>query len=79
MEWTQSGSETFQVRKELFQNQKKYIENEIEVLNRMLDMIKFKCWYYEESIRLGDEQAVQVKIPNNLPDDIKQNYDNSYQ
>ena len=30
------------------------LEAEIERMNRVLDMLRFKCWYYEQAIRDGN-------------------------
>ena len=31
------------------------MESEIAKMNRALDMLKFKCWYYEQAIQDGGE------------------------
>ena len=58
------GSSTYTKRKELFENQKKQVEKEINELNQTLDMLNFKCWYYSEVIKDGNED--RVKIPNDI-------------
>lgn len=78
IEWTQVGNETLQVRKELFDLQKIQIQSEIENLKKTLDMINYKCWYYSEALKAGDENSVITKIPNDLPQDIKESYFNSH-
>ncbi len=57
---------------------KKQIEEEINHLNKTLDMLKFKCWYYDAALSTGDEQAVKRKIPEDLPQEIKDGYINSH-
>lgn len=79
MDWTKEGNETFQVRKELFEQQAVIVQEEIEKLEKVQEMIKFKMWYYEEALKKGDEALVQAQIPDDLPDAIKQCYDNSHQ
>lgn len=78
MQWCTEGSSTYQQRKELFERQKKEVEGEIERLNKTLDMLKFKCWYYDTAIADGNEERLKQMIPNNLPDDIQKIYDNSH-
>ena len=78
IEWTQVGNETLQIRKELFDKQKIQIQSEIENLKKTLDMINYKCWYYNEALKAGDENYVITKIPNDLPQDIKESYFNSH-
>ena len=78
MKWTKLGSETFKIRKELFERQKVSVEKELRQMEKVLDMIKFKCWYYDEVLKQGNDVAVKSKIPNNLPKEIKLYYENSH-
>ena len=38
-------------------------------------MINFKCWYYSEAIKDGNEERLNRIIPDNLPEEIKGFYD----
>ena len=53
-------------------------ESEIAHMNRALDMLKFKCWYYEQAIKDGSEDTIPAMIPNDLPEDIRRAYENSH-
>lgn len=78
MDWCSMGSSTYSQRKELFEKQKKTVEAEIEHMNRVLDMLKFKCWYYEQAIHDGNEDRVQSMMPDNLPEEIQKIYDSAH-
>ena len=78
MSWRMEGSSTYLKRKELFENQKKQVEKEINELNKTLDMLNFKCWYYSEVIKDGNEDRVKRMIPDELPNSIKSAYMNSH-
>ena len=78
MSWCMEGSSTYTKRKELFENQKKQVEKEINELNQTLDMLNFKCWYYSEVIKDGNEDRVKSMIPDKLPNSIKSAYMNSH-
>ena len=78
MSWCMEGSSTYTQRKELFENQKKQVEKEINELNQTLDMLNFKCWYYSEVIKDGNEDRVKSMIPDKLPNSIKSAYMNSH-
>ena len=78
MSWCMEGSSTYTKRKELFENQKKQVEAEITKLNKTLDMLNFKCWYYSEAIKDGNEDRLKNIIPNELPNSIKSAYINSH-
>ena len=78
MSWCMEGTSTYTKRKELFENQKKQVEKEINELNQTLDMLNFKCWYYSEVIKDGNEDRVKSMIPDKLPNSIKSAYMNSH-
>lgn len=79
MEWTAMGSTTYPQRKELFIKQKETVEAEIRKLEKVLDMIRFKCWYYEQAIEDGNEDRINAMLPDHLPKDIQQFYDRSHE
>lgn len=74
MEWCAEGSSTYTLRKDFFLRRKEIVEEEIRKMNRVLDMIDFKCWYYEQAIKDGNEDRLNQMIPDNLPDEIKDVY-----
>ena len=78
MDWCVEGPSTYHQRKALFETQKAHMEKEIERMNRTLDMLRFKCWYYEQAIRDGSENAILSMIPDQLPEDIRRAYENSH-
>lgn len=78
MNWCTQGASTYPQRKELFEKQKKKVESEIEHMNRILDMIKFKCWYYEQLLDGANEEQLHNMLPNKLPNDIQKLYDNAH-
>lgn len=78
MEWCSEGPSTYPKRKAIFEERKAHMESEIANMNRALDMLKFKCWYYEQAIQDGNEDRVKALIPDNLPEEIKDTYDNAH-
>lgn len=74
IEWCAEGSSTYTLRKDLFLRRKEIVEEEIRKMNRVLDMIDFKCWYYEQAIKDGNEDRLNQMIPDNLPEEIKDVY-----
>ena len=78
MDWCVEGASTYPQRKELFEQQKKTVEAEIAHMNRVLDMLKFKCWYYEQAMQDGCEDRVKELIPDHLPDGIRRAYENAH-
>ena len=79
MSWCQQGSETYELRRELFLKREKSVEIEIKKLEKTLDMIRFKCWYYETAIQDGNEDRLNEMIPDHLPKKIQVLYDNAHE
>jgi DNA-binding transcriptional MerR regulator len=79
MDWCSEGSSTYPQRKAMFEERKAHMEAEIRRMNRTLDMLKFKCWYYEQAIRDGNEEKLAAMIPDELPKDIRAIYDSSHE
>lgn len=78
MDWCVEGAVTYPQRKALLEEQKAHVEAEIERMNRTLDMLKYKCWYYTQAIKDGSEDAISAMIPDRLPEDIRLAYENSH-
>ena len=78
MDWCVEGAATYPQRKALLEEQKAHVEAEIERMNRTLDMLKYKCWYYTQAIKDGSEDAIPAMIPDRLPEDIRLAYENSH-
>lgn len=79
MEWTEMGSQTYPERKELFLKQKENVEAEIRKLEKVLCMLNFKCWYYDQAIKDGNEEHIIAMLPDRLPAEIQKYYDKSHE
>ena len=47
-------------------------------MNRVLDMLRFKCWYYEQAIRDGNENRLSRLQPEEMPEDIRRAYEHEH-
>ena len=77
MHWSRQGEATLLQRRDLFEQQKINVNEAIEKLKKVQDMIEYKCWYYNEAIRLGNENSVKDMIPDQMPNSIQKCYINS--
>ena len=78
MEWCAQGSQTYPLRLELFVRQKAAVEQEMQRMGRVLDMLTFKCWYYEQAICDGNERRLQAMTPQDMPEEIRRAYENAH-
>lgn len=79
MDWCVEGPSTYPQRKAMFEVQRAHMEAELERMNRTLDMLKFKCWYYAKAMQDGSEDAISSMIPDHLPEEIRRAYENSHE
>ena len=78
MGWCMEGAATYPQRKELFEKQRALLEEEIAHMNKVLAMLKFKCWYYEQAIQDGNEERLHFITLEDMPEDIRKAYENSF-
>ena len=78
MGWCVDGSSTYSNRLELIQKQKERTEAEIRQMRKALDMLKYKCWYYSQALKDGNEDTAKALTPDGLPEDIKSAYHRSH-
>lgn len=78
MEWCGEGSRTYAQRRDLLLRQKETVENEIRRMEKALDMLRFKCWYYEQAVRDGSEDRLKAMLPDHLPEEIQEVYDRAH-
>lgn len=78
MKWCSMGNSTFELRKNMFVKQRESVEAEIRKLEKVLDMIKYKCWYYEQAINDNSEDRVRNVSIEEMPEEIRTAYRNSH-
>lgn len=79
MNWCVAGPSTYADRRDLFLRQKESLEAEIAHMNKVLDMLEFKCWYYEQAMKDGNEDKLKDLIPNHLPNGIREAYERAHE
>ncbi len=79
MEWCEQGPDTYGKRMELFVRQRESLEAEMERLSKILDMLNFKCWYYEQAIAKGGDAEIRKMLPDKLPKEIQKMYDHAHE
>ena len=73
------GNTTLKQRKEIFEKQKEEVLQEMEKLQKVLSMLNYKCWYYDQAIEKNDESYVQDLSFNQFPPQIQQYYKHSHE
>ena len=79
MQLCTEGPSTYAQRKQIFEDRRKAVEEELERLRKTLDLLKYKCWYYETAQKDGSEDRIRHMLPDGLPAEIQKLYDNGFQ
>ena len=61
-EWCLKGDQTLQERYELFLESRKKVEQQMAELQKTLELIEHKCWYYETALEAGTESIHKNKL-----------------
>ncbi|MBQ7170322.1 MAG: MerR family transcriptional regulator [Synergistaceae bacterium] len=55
-------------RLEIFRKRREILRQELEDLKGVLDVIEYKCWYYEKACEEGSESAMKDLSPSEVPE-----------
>lgn len=72
------GNKTLEKRLDFFKKQEVVIKEKIDELNKTMDMIKFKQWYYETAVKNNYENFVKNMNFNDMHKDIQILYKNTH-
>ena len=64
--------------KAILEERRTHMGSETAKVSHALDMLRFKCWYYEQAIQDGGEDRLKALIPDDLPDSIRKAYENAH-
>lgn len=55
IDWCMEGDATLRQRCDMFHERKKVVEEQMALLQKTLETIQYKCWYYETALQAGSE------------------------
>ena len=58
-------------RLEIFRKRREILRKELEDLKGVLDVIEYKCWYYEKACKAGSDSAVKNLKPSDIPEKFR--------
>ena len=64
IEMTLQGDDTIVLRLEMFRRQREALQAQMNELRHTMEMVEYKCWFYETAKKAGS-----VAVPQNMPDD----------
>lgn len=66
IDWCMLGDTTLQERYDMFMERKEIVEKQMAALQKTLDTVKYKCWYYETALKSGTEKIHQDIKPGHI-------------
>ena len=54
-QWVQQGDASLQQRFDMFQERRKAVQDQMMQLEKTMEVIEYKCWYYETALAAGTE------------------------
>jgi len=57
LDWCQEGDASLQKRRDMFHERLEAVKRQMEELQKTMDIIKYKCWYYDTALAAGTEEA----------------------
>lgn len=72
IEMAMKGDETIKPRLELFIKQRDFIKSQIAGLQETLDILEFKCWYYETADAAGTTSVPRNMALEDIPEHLQE-------
>ena len=72
LDWCNEGEKTLQKRRDMFYERRAIVEQQMEELQKTLQVIQYKCWYYETACEAGSEEALRNIAVDDLPEDVRE-------
>lgn len=74
LDWCNQGDGTLQKRYEMFIDQKEKVLSQIAELEKALNLINYKCWYYQEACKQGTDKNIKNLDIKDMPVQIQNLY-----
>lgn len=76
IDMTLQGDDTIDERLEMFQKQRERLQKQMNDLQNTLDILDYKCWYYETAKKKGSVEAVRNLPYEEIPENLRPVKDN---
>lgn len=71
IDWFQEGDSTLEERRQMFYERKACVEEQMAILQRVLDTVNYKCWFYDTSVEAGTSDVHRKMKPDDIPENIQ--------
>jgi DNA-binding transcriptional MerR regulator len=71
LDWCQVGDSTILKRRDMFYERRKIVEKQMEAIRKTMEIIQYKCWYYDTALEAGTEAAPKNMSFDDLPENVR--------
>lgn len=71
LNWCQEGDASLQKRRDMFYERLEAVKKQMEDLKKTMNIIRFKCWYYDTALVAGTEEAPKNIPVKEIPEEIR--------
>lgn len=71
LDWCQEGDSSLEKRRDMFYERFAVAERQMEELQKAMEIIKFKCWYYDTALSKGTEEALKNMPEEEIPEEAR--------
>ena len=71
LDWCKEGDTSLQKRRDLFYERREAVTRQIADMQKIMDVINFKCWYYDTALAAGSEDIVKNTPVAEMPEEIQ--------
>lgn len=71
IDWVIEGDSTIDKRLDMFKKQKEAVEKQIAQLQETLELLEYKCWYYETAKNAGTCAVHNTVKLEDIPEDVR--------
>ena len=79
IEMALQGDDTIDLRLAMFRRQQEVLKQQMAELQHTMEMVDYKCWYYETAMKDGNEDTINAMLPDKLPENIQKLYDKGHE
>lgn len=69
--WCQEGDNSLHKRRDMFYKRFEEVQKQIKALQKTVNMLRYKCWYYDTAVAAGTEDIVKNLPIDKIPEDIR--------
>lgn len=76
MDWCAQGDATISQRKQLMEQQRQVVLEQIQQLQSTLQTLDYKCWYYAEAEKEGTTAGMEQLQEEEIPEEVRSGWKN---